>query len=153
MTKCIKIFLYLEYPSKLHNQHNAYPFCPSHKKISEDLLSPYQKYQAKRLDIKPGLSPKLIADLTNKKKYVLHFRNLQQAIHYGLECTHISRILSFNQERWSVAFLGFSLLLLPIFVFRLANFITFNTNMRQKATNKFERDFWKLMNNSFYGSY
>ena len=105
----------LEYPESLHNLHNAYPFCPNHKKINENQLSSYQKNQARKLNIKPGLSNKLIADLTNKKKYVLHYRNLQQALQYGLKVTNISRILSFNQGKWLVAFRCYSLISITLY--------------------------------------
>ena len=120
-------FLFVEYPEILHNEHNTFPVCPSHKKIPKSLLSPYQREQATKLNIKPGVSEKLIADLTNKDDYVLHYRNLQQVIGLGLKVKKIKRILSFNQCRW------------------LAPFIEYNTRMRQNAKTKFEKDFWKLM--------
>ena len=136
----------LSYPESLHNLHNAYPFCPNHKKVNESQLSPYQKDQARKLNIRPGLSQKLIADLSDKKNYVLHYRNLQQALKFGLKVTNISRILSFNQEKWLVAFRCYSFISITLYLcLRLANFISFNTSMRQAATTKFEQDFWKLM--------
>ena len=51
----------------------------------------------------------------------------------GLEVTKIHRVLEFRQEKW------------------LAPYIEQNTKMRQKATSDFEKGFFKLMNNSFYG--
>jgi len=95
------------------------------------LLSPYQRKKAEQLNIKPGLSAKLMADLTDKDKYILHYRSLQQVLANGLKLKKIRRVLSFNQGCW------------------LADFIAFNTQMRQKAKNKFEKDFWKLMNNRY----
>jgi len=45
----------------------------------------------------------------------------------------VTEILSFDQTNW------------------LAPYIDFNTKLRQKAENDFEKDFFKLMNNSVYG--
>ena len=71
--------------------------------------------------------------MTNKEKYVIHYRGLKQVLQFGLKLKSISRILSFKQSRW------------------LEKFIAFNTDMRQNAKNVFEKNFWKLMNNAFYG--
>ena len=67
-------FCSLEYPPELLNEHNNYPFCPSHKTITEDMLSDFQREQAKKLNIQVGRTEKLIADLTDKDGYILHFR-------------------------------------------------------------------------------
>ena len=120
-----RVFFFLE--------HNAYPVCPEHKIISKESLSDYQKKQAEKLNIPLEVSEKLIADLTNKEKYVIHYRGLKQVLQFGLKLKSISRILSFKQSRW------------------LEKFIAFNTDMRQNAKNVFEKNFWKLMNNAFYG--
>src|SRR5436190_10635248 len=45
----------------------------------------------------------------------------------------VTEILSFDQTNW------------------LAHYIAFNTEKRQRAKNAFEKDFFKLMNNSVYG--
>ena len=51
----------------------------------------------------------------------------------GVRVTKIHRGVSFSQARW------------------MKPFIDFNTNMRKQASSDFEKDFWKLLNNSAYG--
>lgn len=57
----------LEYPSTLHDYHNDLPFCVQQK------CSPNSKF------------PKLITDLSNKYHYIIHYRNLQQCLKFGLK--------------------------------------------------------------------
>lgn len=76
---------------------------------------------------------KLIPNLHDKTEYTCHIQNLQFYVKFGLKITKIHSILKFNQSRW------------------LAEYIDFNTNMRQKATSAFEKDLYKYLNNSCYG--
>jgi len=76
---------------------------------------------------------KLIAELGNKKNYVIRYRNLQQCIQNGLVLKNIYKGVNFLQKPW------------------LKNYIDLNTLHRENAKNKFEKDFFKLMNNSVYG--
>ena len=57
----------LEYPDELHKLHNDYPLAP--------LLLNYCSSIANQYDIKIGGVNKLIANLGNKSKYVLHYKN------------------------------------------------------------------------------
>ena len=66
----------LEYPDELHELHNDYPLAPEKLAVTNDMLSKYCKEIADEYDIKVGDVKKLIPNLRNKTKYVLHYRNL-----------------------------------------------------------------------------
>ena len=123
----------LEYPRELHDVHNDYPVAAEKVKVTEDMLSDYSQKIAEKYKISTGLVHKLIPTLSNKEKYVLHYRNLQLYTDLGLKLTKIHRVLEFNQSAW------------------LKQYIDFNTQKRTNAKNAFEKDFFKLMNNSVFG--
>ena len=123
----------LEYPRELHDMHNDYPVCPEKVKVSNDVLSGYCKKIAEKYKISIGLVSKLILTLRDKKEYVLHYRNLQLYLDLGLKIKKIHRVLKFDQFPW------------------LNQYIDFNTEKRKNAKISFEKDFFKLMNNSVFG--
>ena len=123
----------LEYPNKLHELHNDYPLALEKLAVTNDMLSKYCKSFADEYDIKVGNVKKIIPNLGNKIKYVLHHRNLQLYLSLGMELTNIHRMLKFKQSDW------------------MKKYIDFNTKKRMGATNDFEKDFFKLMINSVYG--
>ena len=123
----------LEYPRELHDLHNDYPLAAERVRVNEDMLSEYCKKIATKYNISTGLVQKLIPTLKNKEKYVLHYRNLQLYTDLGLKLTKVHRVLEFNQSPW------------------LKQYIDFNTEKRKNAKNTFEKDFFKLMNNSVFG--
>ena len=123
----------LEYPKELHDLHNDYPLGPEKVKVTDDMLSGYCKNIQKKFSISTGLVHKLIPTLCDKEKYVLHYRNLQLYLDLGLKLKKVHRVLEFNQSPW------------------LKQYIDFNTQKRTQAKNSFEKDFFKLMNNSVFG--
>ena len=123
----------LEYPQELHDIHNDYPVTPEKVKVSNNMLSAYCKKIAEKYNISIGLVSKLIPTLRDKKEYVLHYRNLQLYLDLGLKIKKVHRVLKFNQSPW------------------LKQYIDFNTEKRKHAKNSFEKDFFKLMNNSIFG--
>lgn len=105
----------LEYPMNIHDDHSDLPFAP-------------EKY------VPPsGKSVKLIANLHNKYKYVIHYTHLKVCLQNGLRLLKIHRVLAFDQKPF------------------LEPYITLNTTLRQKATSDFERDFFKKQNNCIFG--
>ena len=123
----------LEYPTELHDNHNDYPLGPEKIKVTNELLSDYCKNIQKKFKISSGLVHKLIPTLNDKEKYVLHYKNLQSYLNLGLKLKRVHRVLEFNQSPW------------------LKQYIDFNTQKRTNAKNSFEKDFFKLMNNSVFG--
>ena len=77
----------LEYPDELHELHNDYPLAPEKLAIPSDMLSKYCKEIADKYKIKVGDVKKLIPNLGNKTKYVLHYRNLQLYLSLGMRLT------------------------------------------------------------------
>ena len=104
----------IHYPKELHDKHNDYPLCPE------------------RVECKNRVE-KLIPNLRDKKKYVIHYKNLIQCLDMGLKVTRIHRGIKFVESEW------------------MKPYIDMNTALRANAKNNFEKDFFKLMNNSVFG--
>ena len=66
----------LEYPCSLHERHNDYPLAPEKMAVDTDMLSPYCKQLADELHLKSASVSKLVPNVGNKTKYILHYRNL-----------------------------------------------------------------------------
>ena len=103
----------LEYPEKLHGLHNDYPLAPERVTVNK--------------------VEKLIPNLNDKTKYVIHHETLKLYLSLGLKLTKIHRGITFEECAW------------------LKPYIDLNTDLRAKAKNDFEKDFFKLMNNSVFG--
>ena len=76
---------------------------------------------------------KLVCNLNDKKNYIVHINVLRQALDHGWKFRKVHRVIEFEQEAC------------------LKEYIDFNTELRKKATNDFEKDFFKLMNNAVFG--
>ena len=91
----------VDYPSKLHKLHSDMSFLPERMKIDK--------------------TQKLVCNLHDKKKYVVHISILKQALNHGLKLKKVHRVIEFNQEAW------------------LKKYIDMNTELRKKASNDFVR--------------
>ena len=121
----------LEYPNYLHKSHNDYPLAPDKLAVKKEWLS---EYQTGLLDNNSALnSEKLVPNLMNKTKYVVHYKNLQLYLKLGLKLKKIHRILEFDEKPW------------------MEPYIRLNTELRKEAKSAFEKDFFKLMNDSVFG--
>ena len=103
----------VKYPKRLHKLHSDLPFLSERMEVNK--------------------CKKLVCNLFNKKKYVVHINSLKQVLNHGLKLKKIHRIIEFNQETW------------------LKSYIDMNTELRKLAKNDFEKDLFKLMNNSVFG--
>ena len=103
----------VKYPEELHDEHNDLPFMCDKMEINK--------------------VEKLIPNLYDKKKYVIHIRALDQALKHGLILEKVHRVIQYDQSPW------------------MKSYIDLNTELRMKAKNDFEKDFFKLMNNSPFG--
>ena len=86
----------LEYPSEFHDLHNDYPLAPEKFEIRQNMFSKYCFSIADKYGIKIGGVNKLVRNLGNKSKYVVHYKNLQLHLILGIKLTKIHRILKFK---------------------------------------------------------
>ena len=104
----------LEYSERLHDLHSDYPLA------------------AERIMCDHNVK-KLIPNLRNKKKYVIHYENLKQYLNLGLKLTYIHRGIKFEERNW------------------LEPYISLNTKLSATSKTAFEKENYKLMNNSVFG--
>ena len=123
----------LEYCKKLHDSHSDYPLCPERIEISSDILSKYCSENADQYGVNVGSVKKLIPNLGEKVKYVVHYKNLEYYLSLGMKLVKICRILSFKQSNW------------------LKSYVDFNTEKRKQSSCEFEKNFFKLMISCMYG--
>ena len=114
----------LEYSDELHELHNDYPLAPEKLKINHDMLSNYCSNIANDYGIKIGSVNKLVPNLHNKSKYVLHYKKLQLYLSLGIKLTKVHRILKFKQLDWL--------------------YIDLNTDKRKNAANSLKKIFLNL---------
>ena len=64
---------------------------------------------------------------------MVHIKALNQALKHGVKLKKVHRVIEFQQSKWMKAY------------------TMLNTRLRKEAKNDFEKDFFKLMNNSVFG--
>ena len=97
----------IQSPEKLCELHNDLPFLPERMK--------FEKVK------------KLVTNLHDKTEYVIHIRNLKQALNNELILKKFHRVIKFNQKAW------------------LKPYIDMNAKLRQKTKDNFEKDLFKLI--------
>ena len=88
-------------------------------------------------EIKPetyNRTKKKICDWSDKKNYLVHYRMLKFYVRLGMIVEKVHNVISFKQREQ----VG-------------KKNVSFITQKRNKAKNNFEKDFFKLLNNAFYG--
>ena len=103
----------VDIPEELHDKFNDFPPLPE--------------------KVKMGGVHKLVPNLWNKRKMVVHRKALRQALDLGCELVKIWKGVKFEERPW------------------LKEFIEINVKLRQEAKNAFEKNFFKLMNNAVFG--
>ena len=131
----------VEYPKHSHKAHEDLPFLAEKRKkldkpfkheINDDIKKAHSKV-FNQSNITHAPENKVIATIQDKKKYVVNITTLKQALDHGLILSKVHRVIEFNQSNW------------------LKPYIDKNTELRAKAKNEFEKNFFKLMNNSVFG--
>ena len=119
-----------KYPDKLKNKTKIFHFCPEKKISRQDKFS--KNMNALKRNIYTA-NKKLIPDWTDKTNYLVCYRILNFYVRYRMIVDKVHEILSFRQSKW------------------LQKYISFNTRKQNQDINNFEKEFYKLLNNAFYG--
>ena len=88
------------------------------------MLLDYSKKIADEYGIKVGDVKKLVPNLGNKTKYIVHYKNLRLYLSLGIKLTKIHRVLNFKPSDW------------------MKIYIDFNTEKIANAANSFIKNFF-----------
>ena len=75
----------MEYSKELNENHNELPFLTERMKI--------------------GREEKLVPNLKDKKRYVVHIKALDQALKHGLKLKKVHRVIEFQHSKWIKAYI------------------------------------------------
>ena len=120
----------LKHPVEIEEKTKNFPLCPYQTKADPELFTHYMS-SVNHPNYK--LTSKLMCDVTNKTKYVTHYRVFKCYINMGMKGIKTHTIYWFKQSPW------------------LAKYIDHILQKRTKAKTNFEKDLYKLMNNAFFG--
>lgn len=129
----------LEYPSELHDATVDFPLAPETDFVDTDLFSTHMMEYYKSLCITRGVqnryvaNKKLLLSQFDKESYVCHYAILKFYLAMGMKLLKLRSAIRFRQKRF------------------VEPYIRYNSNKRSLAHNAFEKDFYKLKNNSFFG--
>ena len=128
----------LHYPASIHDRTADYPLAAEVGSIGWDQFSPFmvqfyrQLYETTHRHRYVPVN-KLLLTQTDKRAYVVHYRILQFYLEMGMQLVRVRRAIRFRQKAF------------------LRPYIEYNSRKRQAARNAFEKDFYKLKNNSLFG--
>ena len=129
----------LEYPSELHATTADFPLAPEGAYIEEDMFSPYMSSFYKSMCENRGCNNKykpyrkLLLTHYDKDMYVCHYSILKFYLQMGMRLVRVRSAIRFRQKRF------------------VESYIKYNSSRRAEARNAFEKDYYKLKNNSFFG--
>ena len=83
--------------------------------------------------MKIGKAERLYSNLHGKNEYLMHIRNLKQALNHGLVLKTFHRAIKLNEKAW------------------LKSYIGMNIDLRKAIKNNFEINFFKLINSWDFG--
>jgi hypothetical protein len=118
----------LRIPKDKQKYFNGYIPCPELRHPRTSDLSHWQQKDYKEKGVK-----KLIMSFHDKQRYGVHYRYLRTVLELGVELVKVHRVLKFEQSNF------------------FKEYVDLNTKLRKEAKNDFEKDLYKLMNNSVFG--
>ena len=107
---------------------------PENREVKPDEISPYTKALIEKVGtgtVNSVLnSPKLIADLMDKKSYICHWKNLEVGLRAGYRIKRVHKIIRFTQKAFCKPYIDVCI------------------KARSQAKNEFEKNFFKLAQNA-----
>src|SRR5690606_20522972 len=128
----------IEIKPELHDYLNDYSIVVNkdigeYSPLMEYIIESNKIYHKTKFNFKP--TKMLIPTLKNQKNYLCHYRMLQFMINHGIILKKLHYIVRFDQKDF------------------IRPYIEMNTQLRQKSKTKFEKNIFKLLNNSLYGKF
>ncbi|MEL7309681.1 MAG: hypothetical protein AAGK05_18760, partial [Pseudomonadota bacterium] len=129
----------LDYPKELHASTVDFPLAPESDFVEADMFSPFMKSfyddlcTARGCDKKYKPYRKLLLSQYDKQYYVCHYSILKFYLRMGMRLARVRSAIRFRQKRF------------------VEPYIKYNSDKRALARNAFEKDYYKLKNNSFFG--
>ena len=130
----------LDYPSELHAATRDFPLAPEAGYVEKDMFSPYMASFYKTLCSDRGCNGdkyvpyrKLLMTQYDKECYVCHYSILKFYLRMGMRLVRVRSAIRFRQKRF------------------VEPYIKYNSSRRAEARNAFEKDYYKMKNNSFFG--
>lgn len=129
----------LIYPRELHAITADFPLAPGSGYVEEDMFSPFMKSYYATLCHKRNSNSrykphrKLLLTQYDKEQYVCHYAILKYYLAMGMQLVRVHSAIRFRQKRF------------------VEPYIRYNSEKRALARNAFEKDYYKMKNNSFFG--